>query len=199
MSFVGRPPLRSRGTPFHISRATFRDRLKWLMAVLSSTSRPALFRSALSAFCFSSMNARTSPSEGRRADAKGPEAGCVRVVGSGQHRLQSSLRIDRLDQNGSIEVEGPIAETHFPSIVAKAKTSWPKDQSRRLLAPLAAEKSNAPSLPGLQQFIGRCRKGHGRLHRGPMPASLPSSAQARPPSGRHRLATPEARCASQSR
>jgi hypothetical protein len=62
-----------------------------------------------------------------------------------------------------IEVEGPIAKTHFPSIVAKAKTSWPEDQSRRLLAPLAAEKRNAPSLPGLQQFIGRCRKRHGRL------------------------------------
>jgi hypothetical protein len=62
-----------------------------------------------------------------------------------------------------IEVEGPIAETHLPSIVTKAKTSRPKDQSRRLLAPLAAEKRNAPGLPSLQQFIRRCRKGHGRL------------------------------------
>jgi hypothetical protein len=72
------------------------------MAALSSTSRPALFRSALSAFRFSSMNARTSPSEGRRADAKGPEAGCVRVAGSGQHRLQSSARTDKFDQNGCL-------------------------------------------------------------------------------------------------
>jgi hypothetical protein len=48
------------------------------------------------------MNARTSPSEGRRADAKGPEAGCLRVAGSGQHRLQSSLRTDRFDQNGCL-------------------------------------------------------------------------------------------------
>jgi hypothetical protein len=49
-----------------------------------------------------------------------------------------------------IEVEGPITETHFPSIATKAKTSWSKDQSRRLLAPLAAEKRNATSLPSLQ-------------------------------------------------
>jgi hypothetical protein len=102
LSFVGRPPLRSRGTPFQMSRATFRDRLKWLMAARSSTSRPALFRSALSAFRLSSMNARTSPSEGRRADTEGREVGSVRVAGSGQHRLQSSARTDRFDQKGRV-------------------------------------------------------------------------------------------------
>jgi hypothetical protein len=42
LSFVGRPPLRSRGMPFQISRAAFRDGLRWFMAALRSTSRPAI-------------------------------------------------------------------------------------------------------------------------------------------------------------
>ena len=64
-----------------------------------------------------------------------------------------------------IEVVGPVAETHVSSMVTKAKTSGPNDRARWLPAPLAAEERDAPSLPGLQQFLRRCCKGHGRLVR----------------------------------
>ena len=77
LAFFGRPPLRSRGALFQMSSATFRDRPKWFMAALSNTSRPALLRSALSAFRFSSINASTSPSEGRRAAVNGREVRAV--------------------------------------------------------------------------------------------------------------------------
>jgi hypothetical protein len=63
----------------------------------------------------------------------------------------------------SIEVEGFVAEAHLSPVVTEASVASRCDRSCRLLAPFAANKPNTPSPPSVQQFVGRCRKGHGRL------------------------------------
>ena len=62
-----------------------------------------------------------------------------------------------------IEVEGSLAKTHLAAVVAKAKTASARDRSRLSFATSAAAERNAPSVPSLDQFIGCCRKCHGRL------------------------------------
>jgi hypothetical protein len=50
-------------------------------------------------------------------------------------------------------------------VVTKAKVAPARDRSRWSFAPRTAVKSNAPSSPGPDQFIGRRCKCHGRLFR----------------------------------
>ena len=87
-----------------------------------------------------------------------------------------------------IEVEGPIAETHFPSIVAKAKTSWPKDQSRRLLAHLRPKRATRRACQACSSSSGAAERDTGGSSRPDtrlIPVMRPSLAAVRTPSARN--------------
>jgi hypothetical protein len=90
---------------------------------------------------------------------------------------RDTLRLDSHEGQGLL-AQGSIATAPCPPCGRKEQRAEP--------ARLAAVH---PALP----------KGTQVAHRGLIPASFLSCAQAWPPSGRHPLATPEIRCASRSR
>ena len=103
-----------------------------------------------------------------------PERTCIEVVKSCR---QDTLLLDSREGQDLL-AQGSSATAPCPTCSRKAQCAEP--------ARLAAVRPAPP-------------KGTQEARPGPMPASLLPSAQVRPPSRRHRRATPETRCASRSR
>jgi hypothetical protein len=125
------------------------------LLVLCSEGFPPLFNQRKHLAIRRRAGGRQSPRGARcLIDRQGPTAPAV----IGSHRQIRPRR-------ARIKVERFVAETDFAAMVAKATVPSARNRSRCSFGPLAAVKGNASSLPSSEQFIGCCRKRHGRLFR----------------------------------